>query len=283
MFRFFGQKAMNAEPFCHPLLEVSDLAAAYGSKFALQGLSFELRSGECLALLGANGSGKTSLLRCIAGTLPPKCGRILLDGKDLSDITTLRRARMLAVLAQQTERPAKLKVRDFVLLGRYPWLSWFGFYREEDHHCAIQALYAADGDCLADREVRTLSGGEWQRVLLARALAQMQGCAKPLFLLDEPSGALDLARGMELFALLQRRMAYGAALLLAIHDCNLAAMYASGLGMQKDLGRAYFWLSVAQAKDASLGSRLQAAEQTLNPAERVKVQREARNWKPSKE
>lgn len=64
---------------------------------------------------------------------------------------------------------------------------------------------------------------------------------------------------------------------------NLAAMYASGLGVQKDLGRAYFWLSVAQAKDASLGSRLQAAEQTLNPAERVKVQREARNWKPSKE
>lgn len=221
---------MNApgSGFSPPLL-LEDVCAAYGDTAALCSVCLAVEPGENVILLGPNGSGKTTLLRCAAGTRPPVSGNVRLGGAPAARLSARERARRRAVLPQQPERPHGLRVLQLVLLGRFPWLSWPGFYRRQDHAAAARALAAVDAEVLAARPVETLSGGEWQRVLLARVLAQMDGAATPLFLLDELAASLDPARAEELFALLERRRRAGAALLQAAHDCNLAARHATRL------------------------------------------------------
>lgn len=221
---------MNApgSGFSPPLL-LEDVCAAYGDTAALCSVRLAVEPGENVILLGPNGSGKTTLLRCAAGTRPPVSGNVRLGGAPAARLSARERARRRAVLPQQPERPHGLRVLQLVLLGRFPWLSWPGFYRRQDHAAAARALAAVDAEVLAARPVETLSGGEWQRVLLARVLAQMDGAATPLFLLDELAASLDPARAEELFALLERRRRAGAALLQAAHDCNLAARHATRL------------------------------------------------------
>lgn len=212
-----------------PPLVLDGVDAAYDGAAALRAVSLAVGPGENVILLGPNGSGKTTLLRCAAGMRPPVAGNVRLGGSLAGRLSARERARRRAVLPQQTERPHGLRALQLVLLGRFPWLSWPGFYRRRDHAAAARALAAVDAEVLADRRVETLSGGEWQRVLLARALAQMDGAATPLFLLDELAASLDPARAEELFALLERRRRAGAALLQAAHDCNLAARHATRL------------------------------------------------------
>ncbi|WP_300128225.1 ABC transporter ATP-binding protein [Desulfovibrio sp.] len=212
-----------------PPLELAGIAAGYEGAPALAGVSLAVGPGENVILLGPNGSGKTTLLRCAAGTLRPLAGSVRLCGELAECLSARARARRVAVLPQQPERPRGLSVRDLVLLGRFPWLSWSGIYSRADHAAAARALAAADAEHLAARRVETLSGGEWQRALLARALAQMDGVAAPLFLLDELTASLDPARAEEVFALLGERRRAGAALLQAAHDCNLAARHATRL------------------------------------------------------
>lgn len=212
-----------------PPLILEDVCAAYGDTAALCSVRLAVEPGENVILLGPNGSGKTTLLRCAAGTRPPVSGNVRLGGVPAAHLSARERARRRAVLPQQPERPHGLRVLQLVLLGRFPWLSWPGFYRRQDHEAAARALAAVDAEVLAGRLVETLSGGEWQRVLLARVLAQMDGAATPLFLLDELAASLDPARAEELFALLERRRRAGASLLQAVHDCNLAARHATRL------------------------------------------------------
>ena len=135
------------------------------------------------------------------------------------------RARRVAVVPQRGPCPEDLTAREMVLLGRYAHLSPWGWYGPGDHRAADCALAATDTTGLAHRRLHELSGGELQRVLLARALAQ----ESPLLLLDELAAGLDLARMTGLFDLLERRRAAGACVLMAVHDCNLAALYATRL------------------------------------------------------
>lgn len=211
-----------------PLL-LEDVAAGYAGGVTLSGLSLQVAAGENVILLGPNGSGKTTLLRCAAGTLRPLEGSVRLGGEPVEHLGARERARRVAVLPQQPERPQGLTVRELVLLGRFPWLAWSGIYSRADHAAAARALAAVDAEHLAGRPVETLSGGEWQRALLARSLAQMDGVAAPLFLLDELTASLDPARAEEVFALLSERRKAGGALLQAAHDCNLAARHATRL------------------------------------------------------
>ena len=211
-----------------PLL-LENVAAGYAGVVTLSGLSLKVEAGENVILLGPNGSGKTTLLRCAAGTLSPLEGSVRLGGEPVEGLNARERARRVAVLPQQPERPRGLSVRALVLLGRFPWLAWSGIYSAADHAAAARALAAVDAEHLAGRTVETLSGGEWQRALLARSLAQMDGVTAPLFLLDELTASLDPARAEEVFALLGRRRLAGAALLQAAHDCNLAARHATRL------------------------------------------------------
>lgn len=218
-----------------PLLAVADLAAGYGRRAVLRGVSFSLRAGECAALLGPNGSGKTTLLRALSGVLAPQSGTVRLAGRSLTALRPRERARLAAVVPQRGPCPEDLTAREMVLLGRYAHLSPLGWYGPKDHQAADRALAATDTEGLARRRLRELSGGELQRVLLARALAQ----ESPLLLLDELAAGLDLARMTELFDLLEARRAAGACVLMAVHDCNLAALYATRLLGLKD-GRLAF-------------------------------------------
>ncbi len=208
-----------------PLLAVTNLVAGYGRRPVLQGLTFCLRAGECAALLGPNGSGKTTLLRALSGVLAPWSGEVRLADRPLASLRPRERARRVAVVPQRGPCPEDLTAREMVLLGRYAHLSPWGWYGPGDHRAADCALAATDTTGLAHRRLHELSGGELQRVLLARALAQ----ESPLLLLDELAAGLDLARMTGLFDLLERRRAAGACVLMAVHDCNLAALYATRL------------------------------------------------------
>ena len=208
-----------------PVVRVAGLSAGYGEKAVLRRVDFTLRAGECTALLGPNGSGKTTLLRAISGVLAPQAGEIELLGRPIRVLNPRQRARMVAVVPQRGQLPQGLTARQMVLLGRFAHLGWMGAYNRKDYAAADSALDETGAASLAHRRLTELSGGELQRVLLARALAQQS----PLLLLDELAAGLDWARMVELFDLLERRRAAGACVLMAVHDCNLAALYATRL------------------------------------------------------
>ena len=208
-----------------PIVRVAGVSAGYGEKAVLRRVDFTLRAGECAALLGPNGSGKTTLLRAISGVLAPQAGEIELLGRPIRVLNPRQRARMVAVVPQRGQLPQGLTARQMVLLGRFAHLGWMGAYNRKDYAAADSALDETGAATLAHRRLTELSGGELQRVLLARALAQQS----PLLLLDELAAGLDWARMVELFDLLERRRAAGACVLMAVHDCNLAALYATRL------------------------------------------------------
>ena len=208
-----------------PVLRIAGVRAGYGGQSVLHEAGFTLHAGECAALLGPNGSGKTTLLRALSGVLMPQAGTIEIQGRPLAALKPRERARMVAVVPQRGQLPQGLTARQMVLLGRFAHLSWLGAYGREDYAAADRALEETGAAPLAHRRLTELSGGELQRVLLARALAQ----ESPLLLLDELAAGLDWARMVDLFNLLERRRAAGACVLMAVHDCNLAALYATRL------------------------------------------------------
>lgn len=208
-----------------PVLRIAGVRAGYGGQSVLRDAAFTLHAGECAALLGPNGSGKTTLLRTLSGVLTPQAGAIEIQGRPLATLKPRERARMVAVVPQRGQLPQGLTARQMVLLGRFAHLSWLGSYGREDYAAADRALEETGAAPLAQRRLNELSGGELQRVLLARALAQ----ESPLLLLDELAAGLDWARMVDLFDLLERRRAAGACVLMAVHDCNLAALYATRL------------------------------------------------------
>lgn len=227
------------------MIACHNIYAGYGARTVLHGVHLCAKAGETVALLGPNGSGKTTLLRTLSGVLPVSGGTIYLgDGPSPAEIGSLsprQRARLVAAVPQRIDHLPHMQARDMVLLGRYAYLSWWGAYSAEDYATADRALTATGAQGLAQRFLEELSGGELQRVLLARALAQQS----PVLLLDELSAGLDVARMKELFDLLEIRRRAGACVLTVMHDLNLAALYATRLvGLQA--GRVLFDGPVAQ-------------------------------------
>ena len=190
---------------------------------ALAGVSLGVSPGELHAVLGPNGSGKTTLIRVALGTLAPAAGTALVAGRPAHAWDRRALARVAAVVTQREEMPFPQRVRDAVLLGRYPHLPPFAAPRSADTRAVREALAACDAETLADRWLGTLSGGEQQRVRLARALAQ----EPELLVLDEPTASLDVRHEMELFervrALVDQR---GLAALVVTHEVNLASRFA---------------------------------------------------------
>lgn len=207
------------------ILAVEGLTYRYpgAPRAALADVSLAVRAGEFHAVLGPNGSGKTTLLRLALGLLRPDAGRALVEGRDAALWDRRELARLAAVVPQREETTFPQRVRDAVALGRYPHLSPWGGERAADRAAVASALAACDATELATRWVGTLSGGEAQRVRLARALAQ----EPRLLVLDEPTTSLDLRHEMELFerarSLVERA---GLAVLVITHHVNLAARYA---------------------------------------------------------
>ncbi|HZQ64468.1 MAG TPA: ABC transporter ATP-binding protein [Gaiellaceae bacterium] len=196
-----------------------------GGRAVVDRVSFGVERGEWVGLIGPNGAGKTTVLRAIAGLVRHR-GRITLNGSDLAGLGRREVARRVAVVPQSPAMPAGMTVREYVLLGRTPHVSYVGREGRHDHAAAEQAIRRLDLIELAERPLATLSGGERQRAVLARALAQEAS----LLLLDEPTSALDAGRQQEALELIDRlRLDAGLTVIAAMHDLTLAGQYAPRL------------------------------------------------------
>ncbi len=210
------------------MLTIHSVSVNYGPRRVLEDVSFDVRGGEIVSLIGPNGSGKTTLIRAISGVLPVERGQIHVDGSNLNLLNFQQRARLLAVVPQARDLPEMFTVRQTVTLGRTPYLNWLGKLAPEDRRRIDWALERTGTLYLEDRLVGELSGGEQQRVLLARALAQDTS----ILLLDEPTSHLDInhqAHLLDLIAELTRENHL--AVLMALHDLNLAALYSMKISL----------------------------------------------------
>lgn len=206
------------------ILQASEVAVRYPetARPALDGVDLEVRPGELEALVGPNGSGKTSLVRALVGLLQVTHGRITLEGKPIRGWRPAERARAIGVVPQREELAFSWPVEEFVMFGRYARLGALAPPTRDDHHAVARALERCDVADLGSREVGTLSGGEWQRVRIARALAQ----EPRILILDEPTAALDIGHEMEVFELTRALVDDGLAGLVVTHHLNLAARFA---------------------------------------------------------
>jgi len=211
-------------------LRLHDVRYAYAGAQgeALAGVSLAVEPGQFVAVLGPNGSGKTTLVRIALGALSPSRGSAEIEGRPAHVWPRQELARLVAVVPQREDNLFPQRVRETVLLGRYPHLSMWGRERGEDHAAVQRALAACDVEHLAGRWVWTLSGGEYQRVRIARALAQ----EPKLLVLDEPGVSLDLKHEMGLFALVRGLVdTQGLGVLMITHDLNLAARFADSIAL----------------------------------------------------
>ncbi|OLP56999.1 histidinol phosphatase [Rhizobium rhizosphaerae] len=197
------------------------------SKTVLDGVSFTVRPGEMLGLLGPNGSGKTSLLRLMAGLKRPHAGRVTLEGEDLQAIARRRVAQRVAFVEQHATTNASLMVEDVVRLGRFPHRGLFSSWSGEDEACVEHALAHAGMAHKRRDRWQTLSGGERQRAHIARALAQ----SPRELILDEPTNHLDVQHQMALLALIARLPITS---IIALHDLNHAALFCDRLVVLKE-------------------------------------------------
>lgn len=199
-------------------LNVTQLAVRVGGRLLIDGLSLDVRPGRFVGLVGPNGSGKSSLLKAIYRVLRPERGEVRVGDVPAQSLSAKAFARTLAVVAQEAPVEVELSVIDMVLLGRIPYQRAFGGTSSEDRAAAVAALTTVGAVDLADRSWPTLSGGEKQRVLLARALAQ----DGQVLVLDEPTNHLDVRHQFGLLRLVRR---LGVTTLAALHDFNLAAEF----------------------------------------------------------
>ena len=190
---------------------------------AVESVDLTVAAGEMVAVVGPNGSGKTTLLRMLLGVLHPERGTVSVAGRPVTSWTRRELARLVGVVVQREEPVFPLRVRQTVVLGRYPHLPALGVPRAADDAAVERALARCDVTHLADRWVATLSGGEWQRVRIARALAQEPRA----LVLDEATANLDLRHEMEVFELAaELARAEHLGLLVVTHHVNLAARFA---------------------------------------------------------
>ena len=234
------------------MLEIQSLSVSYNEHLVLDNITLTVEDGEILGVIGPNGAGKTTLIRAVSGVLPIRTGSISINSEDLSHLSPIQRARLLAVVPQARNLPPAFTVYQSALLGRTPYLGWLGQARHNDYTCVNKALERTQTLSMADRRVGDLSGGEQQRVLLARALAQ----ETPVLLLDEPTTHLDLQHQSTLLNLIReltsdkkippdetdssintkfsgepRATLHNLSVLMVLHDLNLASLYADRVAL----------------------------------------------------
>jgi iron complex transport system ATP-binding protein len=203
-------------------IKADNITFKIGGKTVLDGMSFAAKPGKMLGLLGPNGSGKTSLLRLLAGLKRPSSGRVLLDAADLNTISRRKLAQRVAFVEQHATTNANLKVLDVVRLGRFPHRSMFSGWTGTDENAVEDALARTGMQAKRQDHWQSLSGGEKQRAHIARALAQMP---KEL-ILDEPTNHLDIEHQMSLLKLISSLPITS---IIAMHDLNHAAMFCDAL------------------------------------------------------
>lgn len=214
-----------------PVLSLEQVSFAYGRDWALRGVDLQVPEGEMLGVLGPNGSGKSTLVGIMSGLLRPQEGQVRIGGRDVRGLKRNTLAREIAVVSQEQHFRFEFTALEVVLMGRFPHLGRFEFEGERDLEIAARALDATDTLGLANRSIHGLSGGEKQRVLIARALAQ----DPRLMLLDEPTSFLDLKHKRDIFRLVsdlsrERRLS----VVLVSHDMDLASQHCQRLVLLKD-------------------------------------------------
>lgn len=204
-----------------------DVSVKYGSSVAVQGFTDTVRPGEWLCLIGPNGAGKSSLLRSAAGLVKHE-GGILVDGSPLHLRTSRRRAALVAHVPQSPSMPEDMTAAEYVLLGRNPYVGYFGNESKHDRMMVARVVERLDLEEFAERRLGTLSGGERQRLVIARALAQ----EAPIMLLDEPTSALDIGHQQQALELVDSlRREHGFTVVSAMHDLTLAGLYSDRLAL----------------------------------------------------
>ena len=207
--------------------EALNLSVRYGKapRRALDGVTMKVPEGALYAVLGPNGSGKSTLMRALMGLVRPEMGEVRVDGRETKSWTRRSLAKAVGAVPQAEYLAFPISVRDFVGMGRYPHLGLLRPEGEEDRTAVAEAMRRCDVAELGNRDVTTLSGGELQRVRIARALAQEPSG----LVLDEPTASLDIRHEMTIFRLLRRSADRGMTVLLITHHINLAARFADRL------------------------------------------------------
>jgi iron complex transport system ATP-binding protein len=210
------------------MLKIENLSVDYGSRRVLHDVSLDVQSGEVVALIGPNGAGKSTLIRAVSGVIAIQSGIVKTNGDDFSTLDPMKRAKYMAVVPQAVSLPPAFTVWETVLLGRTPYLGFLGQPSKHDEDIARGALERVSAGEFAERRVGELSGGEAQRILLARALCQ----STPILLLDEPTTHLDLQYQVNFLQLVHELAHHNhLAILVALHDLNLAAQYADRVAL----------------------------------------------------
>jgi cobalamin transport system ATP-binding protein len=206
-------------------ITITDLTVELDQTEILHGVSCRVASGGWLGLIGPNGAGKTTLLRAVAGLLPHR-GEVLIGKSDTRELNGHARARLIAYVPQEPVLPPDMTVREYVLLGRTPYLSYLGGPGKTDRAAAARATQRLSIGTFANRRLASLSGGERKRAVLARALAQ----EPDVLLLDEPTAALDIGHQQQVLDLVDElRQAGGLTVLSTLHDLTTAGQYTDQL------------------------------------------------------
>ncbi len=206
-------------------IECRDLVVRYGRRTVVQAFSESVRSGEWLGLIGPNGAGKSSLLKAIVGVVPSS-GEVVVDGSPMSLRSRSRRAALVAYVPQDPMLPSDMTGFEYALLGRAPYIGYFGSESRQDRAMVADVLDRLELAAFADRKLGQLSGGERQRLVIARALAT----EAPILLLDEPTSALDIGHQQQALELVARlRHDHGLTVISAMHDLTLAGLYSDRL------------------------------------------------------
>lgn len=208
-------------------IKTDNIQVSFGSKSILHDISLAIQDKEFVGIIGPNGSGKSTFLKCLYRVLEPSGGKIYFDGFELSSLSHRDRALKMAVVAQHSTVNFDFSVLEMVLMGRSPYKGLLDRDQLDDYEIARHALAEVGLSDFESRNFNTLSGGEQQRVILARALAQRTEC----LVLDEPTNHLDIKYQLELMTIVKR---LDATVVSAIHDLNLAAIYCDRIIALKD-------------------------------------------------
>ncbi|MEE4353526.1 MAG: ABC transporter ATP-binding protein [Desulfatiglans sp.] len=247
-----------------------DLTHAYGDLIVLKGLSFSVPLGDFFIVIGPNGSGKSTLMKTLSGIEKSMKGRVEILGRSIQSYSRKALARIMAYVPQMAPVDFPFTVKEVVLMGRAPHLGILGFEQERDFEIAAQAMSFTGVEDLQNRRMDQLSGGEIQRVFIARAI-----CQEPrIVVLDEPTASLDLAHQVRIMDLMERLKEEKAVTVVMVsHDVNLAAMYGDHLLLIKEgevvsLGTPSEVLRYDILEEA-YGCRLLVDESPLGGAQRV--------------
>lgn len=208
-------------------IQTDNIQVSFGPKTILYDISLDIRNKEFVGIIGPNGSGKSTFLKCLYRVLQPNNGKIFFDGTEMSSLSHRDTALKMAVVAQHSTVNFDFSVLEMVLMGRSPYKGLLDRDQIDDYEIARHALAQVGLSDFESRSFNTLSGGEQQRVILARALAQRTEC----LVLDEPTNHLDIKYQLELMTIVKR---LDATVVSAIHDLNLAAIYCDRLIALKD-------------------------------------------------